>query len=258
MGTTYGEALKDWRSQRRLSQLDLGLEANVSARHISFLETGRAKPSRSMVLHLCETLGVPRAARNALLNAAGFSSSYQRRALDADDMAHVRAAVDWTLQRHDPFPAMALDRHWVVVDTNRSAAILLGNTGLSVGDSLLDAMIDPHLMATALENWHEVVRHMATRLRTESEHLGGDPVLDNAAQKLAQILEQDAPATSDKEMPAVTPARYKANGTVFSFFSTLAQFGSAEDITLSELKIELMFPADDTTREALLAMANVA
>lgn len=255
METAFGSVLKDWRGQRRMSQLDLGLEANVSARHISFLETGRAKPSRPMVLHLCETLSVPRGARNSFLNAAGFAPVYKSRTLDEKDMAHVRAAVDWTLSRHDPFPAMALDRHWVIVKANRAAQILLMGAGLSEGDSLLTALADPRIMTSTLENWQEVAQHMAARLRTESEYLGGDDVLETAAAGLIQALELDGYKPT-AELPAVVPTRYHAGGAVLSFFSTLAQFGSAEDIALAELKIELMFPADDETRNALFQMAD--
>ena len=109
--SSFGTALKEWRGRRRMSQLDLGLAANVSARHISFLETGRSKPSRSMVRLLCDSLEVPHVACNAVLTAAGFAPTYRRRDLEDDDMTQVRAAVEWTLQRHDPFPAMALDKH---------------------------------------------------------------------------------------------------------------------------------------------------
>lgn len=253
MDKSFGAALKDWRSQQRMSQLDLGLTANVSARHISFLETGRSRPSRAMVMTLCESLEMPREARNALLNAAGFSPAYRRRDLDEADMAHVRAAVDWMLERHDPYPALALDRHWIIVKANRSAGQLIGASGLAEGDSLLDAMIDPQRIASLFDNWQEVAQHMMVRLRTESAHLGGDPVLDEAARKLAGEFGASAPPDGGV-LPAVIPARYRANGMVLSFFSTLAQFGTAEDIALAELRIEMMFPADDTTRDLLLAM----
>lgn len=255
MDMNFGSVLKDWRTQRRMSQLDLGLEADVSARHISFLETGRSRPSRAMVLHLCESLAVPRAARNHILNAAGYAPAYRRRELDEADMAQVRAAVDWTLQRHDPYPALALDRHWTIIKANTTAAMLVGSIGLSEGDSLLAAMRDTKRMSSVLENWREVALHMVARLRTESSHLGGDPVLDEAADQLAQDLGSQMPDVAGA-LPAVIPARYRANGMTLSLFSTLAQFGSAEDIALSELRIELMFPADDATRDMLLAMQS--
>lgn len=253
METDFGSALKDWRSRRRMSQLDLGLTANVSARHISFLETGRAQPSRSMVIQLCETLDIPRIDRNTLLNVAGFAPSYSRRELDDADMAHVRAAVDWTLERHDPFPAMAVDRHWTLIRCNKTAIRLMTPMGACEGDSLLDLMTDSNRMSVFIENWPEVARHMIQRFRTESAHLGGDPVLDQAASKLAEEFE---PEDGNGVLPAVVPTRYSAGGMTLSFFSTIAQFGTAEDIALAELKIEMMFPADDATREMLLTMGD--
>lgn len=255
MDNRFGSVLKDWRTQRRLSQLELGLIANVSARHISFLETGRSRPSRSMILHLCEQLEVPRAARNGFLSAAGFAPAYLSRDLDEADMAHVSAAVHWMLERHEPFPAMALDRHWVIKQANKPAGFLLEGAGLLVGQSMLSFMMDVERMKDVLENWQEVLHHMCVRLRTESAHMGGDRVLDEAADKLSDILGSVLPESRTVH-PAVIPARYRAGANVLSFFSTIAQFGSAEDIALSELKIELLFPADDATRETLLHLAG--
>jgi transcriptional regulator with XRE-family HTH domain len=251
MDQTFGALLKDWRSQRRMSQLDLGLAANVSARHISFLETGRSHPSRPMVIQLSETLNVPRSARNVLLDAAGFSPAYRSRDLDAEEMAYVRAAVDWTLGRHDPFPAIALDRHWSVVAANRCGLMLLAGVGLDIDDSLLDALTRSEDMKAAIVNWPEVARHTMMRLRTESAHLGGDPVLESAAEKLADEIGELPHQTGP--LPAVIPATYRAGGMELTFFSTIAQFGTAEDIALADLKIELMFPADDATRDLLMA-----
>ena len=250
MPESFGVMLKTWRGRRRMSQLDLGLAANVSARHISFLETGRARPSRSMVLQLTETLDVPRSNRNTLLAAAGFSQAYTARSLEADEMVYVRRAMDWTLDRHAPFPALAFDRHWRIVRTNAVSGVLLKGMGLGEGDSLLNAFIDGGSFAEALENRDEVGRHMVARLRTESAHLGGDTILDRAAETLASRLEIDVESGASP-LPAVIPARYRANGIVLSLFSTISQFGSTEDIALADLKIELMFPADDFTRDAL-------
>lgn len=257
METIFGTMLKDWRRQRRMSQLDLGLTANVSARHISFLETGRAKPSRAMVLQLCEVLEAPRATRNSLLNAAGFAPAYSSRKLDDADMAQVRAAVDWTLQRHDPYPALALDRHWRLVAVNRMAGILLAAVGLGTGDSLLTVMTDRGSLPQLFENWREVAQHIFVRLRTESNHLGGDEVLEAAAARLADMLGGELRG-ADGVMPAVLPARYRAGEGCLSFFSTIAHFGTAEDIALAELKIEMMFPADEATRMSLLELAAAA
>ena len=248
----FGGLLKDWRSKRRMSQLDLGLYANVSARHIAFLETGRSKPSRAMVSQLSEALNIPRADRNSLLNAAGFASVYQQRNIHDDDMAQVRSAVEWTLERHSPFPALAIDRHWVLVMVNASAEMMLSNLGLKVGDSMLESALHSDALRNAVADWPEVARHMSVRLRTESAHLGGDPVLDDAASKLAQEAEA-ADIDYDKPLQVVVPTRYHAGDMMLSFFTTIAQFGTAEDIALADLKIEFkFFPADDATRDMLM------
>lgn len=250
MPDAFGELLKTWRSQRRMSQMDLGMAANVSPRHVSFLETGRARPSRAMVLQLAETLDVPRATRNTLLNAAGFAPAYAARNLDEADMACVREAMDWTLQRHNPYPAIAFDRHWRLLRLNACASALLEPMQLGVGDSLLDAIIDGGPFAQAIDNREEIIRHLVSRLRTESAHLGGDAVLDVAVEALAAELGDEGPATSGP-MPAVIPARYRAHGRVLSFFSIISQFGATEDIALADVRIELMFPVDERTRNAL-------
>ncbi len=255
MDSQFGEMLRDWRGRRRMSQLDLGLAADVSTRHIAFLETGRSRPTRGMVIRLSEALEVPRTARNPLLNAAGFAPAYRARDLNEAEMRHVRMAVDWMLQRHAPYPAMAIDRHWCLVALNAPAGHLLDAIGLGVGDSLLDAFTGSEVVRNAFENWPEVARHMQARLRTESAHLGGDAVLEASATKLAgEIGSHVSDATT--LLPPIVPARYRAKGLVLSFFSTLAQFGSAEDMALADLRIELMFPADETTRQALVAMAG--
>lgn len=257
MDNNFGATLKEWRGRRRMSQLDLGLSANVSARHISFLETGRSKPSRSMVRLLCDSLDLPHGVRNAFLTSAGFAPAYRRRDLRDNDMAHVRAAVDWTLQRHDPYPAFALDRHWHVVRLNRSAALLLSGAGVEEGDSLLEALLDRDRLAPMLENRAEVIEHMIARLRTESTHLGGDPVLDAAIERL--LADPDhKPRAAETPLPILVPARYRVGNMILSLFSTIAQFGSAEDIALTELKIELMFPEDEPTRAVLVSLATVS
>ena len=255
MSLDFGPALREWRQQRRMSQLDLGLSANVSARHISFLETGRARPSRSMVLQLCEELEVPRAARNRLLTAAGLAPAYGARGLSEDEMAPVRDAVDWMLQRHVPYPGMALDRHWHLVSLNTPAARLLGPLGLGAGASLLEALAGHDGLRAAIANLDEVIRHTITRLRTESAHLGGDPVLDAAVARFAAEVGPEGRGEMGV-MPPVIPTRYRMGEVELALFSTLAQFGTAEDVALAELKIELMFPADETTRRLLEAAAG--
>ncbi|MFM2421726.1 MAG: hypothetical protein RL291_256 [Pseudomonadota bacterium] len=248
MANAFGAELKKWRGVRHLSQLDLALASNVSARHIAFIETGRANPSRAMVLQLCTALDIPRRERNALLEKAGFASAYRARPLSDADLAPVRQAVAWTLERHEPFPAFAVDRHWVLVALNGPAARLLGTVGLGVGDSLLDAVAGGGALQSAIENYAEVASHMRTRLATEIRHLGGDPVLEAAIARFGSIL----PDTLKVEPTLMIPTVFRAAGQRLSLLSTIAQFGTVDDIAISELRIELLFPADEATRAVFM------
>lgn len=249
MDTGFPALLREWRSLRRLSQLDLGLAAEVSARHISFLETGRAKPSRAMVLHLCQCLDVPHGIRNRFLHEAGFASLYAARDLESDEMAYVREALSWSLDRHEPYPGLALDRHWRIVQANRPARHLLQWLEIREGDSLLSALLEGRLALSVIANAAEIMPLMIARLRAESAYLGGDPVLDAAAGALAGSTTADPPDKSAP--PAFIPVVFDLGGGKLSFLSTIAQFGSVQDIAISEIKMEMFFPADQATREIL-------
>jgi transcriptional regulator with XRE-family HTH domain len=251
---TFAHALKHWRHTRRLSQLDLAMNADISARHLAFLETGRARPSRGMLLHLAEVLALPRAARNRLLHLAGFAPVYPELPLDDATLAPVRAAMDWTITRHAPYPAVIMDGLWRLAALNAPATTLFAAMSLGPGDSLLDAIRAPGGATALIENWAEVGYHMMIRLRSESAAAGGIAELDRTADHLARdpgIRGWQPPA----ELPAIVPTVYAAQGLRLSLFSTYATFGSAEHITLRDMKIELMFPADDATRTALLTLA---
>ncbi|MEM8683393.1 MAG: helix-turn-helix domain-containing protein [Pseudomonadota bacterium] len=251
MAESFGALLKHWRGERRMSQMELGLSADVSTRHISFLESGRAKPSRSMIIQLSETLNVPRGSRNALLTAAGFAQAYTARSLDDDELRFVREAMDWTLERHCPYPAIAFDRHWRLLRLNTVSEALLGGMGLGVGDSLLEAFLDGGPFSQALANRDEIASHLVTRLRTESAFYGGDEILDSAAERL--LASVSGQLVDNQDPPAIISARYVAGDVTLSLFTTISSFGSTEDIALADLKIELMFPADQFTRDALHA-----
>jgi transcriptional regulator with XRE-family HTH domain len=248
-------ALKHWRHTRRLSQLDLAMAADVSARHLAFLETGRARPSRDMLLHLAEVMALPRAARNRLLHLAGFAPVFPTLPLNDASLAPVRDAMDWTISRHAPYPAVIMDRLWRLVALNAPATGLFAAMHLGPGDSLLDAICAPQGAADLIENWPEVGHHTMIRLRGESAAAGGIADLDRAADHLARdprIKGWQPPA----ELPAIVPTIYTAPGLRLSLLSTYASFGSAEEIALRDMKIELMFPADDATRATLIARAT--
>ena len=249
--TDFPRTLKAWRTTRRYSQLDLALEADISARHLSFLETGRARPSREMVGRLGAALDLPLDARNQLLTHAGFAVRYKGRDWDDAEMAPIREALRYTLDRHMPYPALALTRMWAIAEANTAALQMFGALGVSVGDSLLDLMCSDTL-PPLVENWPEVAHHVASRLRLESHAQGGVPVLDKAVAHLAAV-----PAPPEgQSMAPVVPTKLRFGAQTLSMFATIAQFGTPEDLALEDLKIELYFPMDAATRQAFEAMAD--
>lgn len=243
--TGFPQTLRTWRAARRFSQLDLALEAEISARHLSFLETGRSRPSREMVTRLSEALQLPLDARNQMLTQAGFAVLYPERRWDSDEMAPIRKAIGMTLASHMPFPGLAVDRLWTVKLMNDAAARLYGQFGVGVGDSLLDLMMSDHL-PPVVENWPDVARHAAERLRAESAAQGGAPELDRAAAHLSAVRGAPAGPTAP-----VIPVVLRLGEARLAMFATIAQFGAPADVTLNDLKIELYFPLDDAS-EALL------
>lgn len=255
MATTFGSVLKEWRSVRRMSQLELGSIAEVSTRHISFLESGRSNPSRPMVMHLSEVLEIPRHDRNRLLGAAGFAPMYETYDPEGEAMEPIRNALAWTLEHHDPFPAIVLDRHWNVVDVNQSAATMFQLMGLGTDINMIDAFVNNEQVRSMIVNWSEVGFFLLTRLRTESAALGGDPVLDAAIATLASDA-SITPPDSAGPLPPALPAIFQIDGLRVSLLSTIAHFGSAEDIALADQRIELFFPGDQQTSELLLSLAG--
>ena len=246
----FPETLKIWRKARRMSQLGLAMEADVSSRHISFLETGRAQPSREMIGRLGDALSLPLATRNQMLTHAGFAVRYPERNWNAEEMAPIRAAVEHTLTRHSPYPAIAIDRLWNVVLMNGSAEMLFGLMGVSQGHSLIDLLLSDNL-PPMIENWPEVAHHVAQRLRTESADQGGLSMLDHAADKLSIDAGYDGAV-----LHPVVSTIYKAGDLRLSLFSTIAQFGTPVDLTLDDLKIELFFPSDSATEQVLRSMSS--
>lgn len=255
MTADFSQQLRTWRGRRRMSQLQLALEADVSARHLAFLETGRAKPSRAMVLRLGEALDIPRTDRNLMLDAAGFRPAYGLRSFDSEAMAPVMKAIRHMIRGHTPYPAFVFDRHWTVLDSNDSGRAMLVGFGLATGDSFIEFLLSPGRGEALVENWGEVAAHLASRFRLESTHLGGDPVLDHAATTLGRDPALQTHVTAG-DLPPVVPVRFRLDGQVYPMFSTISQFGTAEDIALADLKIEMFFPADDATEALFRRMAE--
>jgi transcriptional regulator with XRE-family HTH domain len=257
--TGVGALLRDWRRRRRMSQLDLAIEAEVSSRHLSFVETGRSRPSRELLLHLAEHLDVPLRERNALLLAAGYAPIYRETPLDAATMAPVRAALDKVLAGHEPYPAVIVDRTWDLVAANRPALAILGD---GVDPELLvppvNAMrvcLHPGGLAPRTLNLAEYGGHLLVRLRRQMV-LAPDPRLADLYDELVgypgiAALVDGAIAVEPASMVFVPLDLETTAGTRLRFFSTLATFGTALDVTLAELSIEAFFPADPATEAYL-------
>ncbi len=246
-----GELLRQWRQRRHLSQLDLAVTAEVSARHLSFVETGRSRPSRELLLHLAEQLEVPLRDRNALLVAAGYAPVYGERPLDDDDMQPVRDALDRIVRSHEPFPAIVVNRRWDVVVANDSAtAIIVEGVApdlLSPPINALRVSLHPEGLAPRIENFAEWATHLLQRLDRQIA-AGANSELIALAEELRAYpgvrVGHDAGGVAER---LFVPLVIRRGGEVLRLFSTVATFGTALDITVAELAIESFFPADTTT-----------
>jgi len=255
-----GELLRDWRQRRRMSQLDLSVEAEVSTRHLSFVETGRSRPSRELVLHLAEHLDVPLRERNLLLHAGGYAPVFSERPLDAADLAPVRTALDTILAGHEPFPAIVVDRHHQLVTANRTATHLftsrLPASFLEPPVNVLRATLHPDGLARDIVNLAELSGHLLAQLDREIA-ASADPGLQALADELRTY-----PGVVDlgRQPPAAqlfVPFALRSDSGDLRFFSTIATFGTALDVTVAELSIESFFPADEATAAALRSSETV-
>jgi transcriptional regulator with XRE-family HTH domain len=251
-----GDHLREWRQRRHLSQLDLAGDAEISARHLSFVETGRAAPSREMVLKLAERLNVPLRERNVLLIAAGFAPAFPQRPLDDPALRSARQAIDLVLKAHEPNPALAYDRHWNLVSANRMVAPLLDGIPqrlLGQPFNILRLAFHPEGLAPRTVNLAEWCAHLLERLHRQCEATA-DPELLKLYQDLKSypIPARSGPLSSDN---VAIPFKMRYEGDVLSFISTTMVFGTPVDITLSELALETFFPADELTARRLQKMA---
>ncbi|MGW4488894.1 helix-turn-helix domain-containing protein [Amycolatopsis sp. NPDC004368] len=254
-----GELLREWRDRRRISQLDLAIAADISTRHLSFVETGRSKPSREMVLRLGEHLDVPLRERNRLLLAAGYAPAYGESELGAPELTAVREAVRQLLTGHDPYPAAVVDRGWNLVDANTSLGLLVEGVApelLAPPANVLRATLHPDGMAPRVLNLGEWRAHLLGRLRRQVEQTADPALAELLAELRAYPCDQPVP---EVEVPGpgdiFVPLRYLHRGTELTFFSTVATFGTPLDVTVAELVIESFYPANPETAEYLRAAA---
>jgi transcriptional regulator with XRE-family HTH domain len=247
-----GPLLRDWRQRRRLSQLDLALDAGVSARHLSFVETGRSRPSPEMIIHLAEQLDVPLRDRNQLLLAGGYAPVYGERPLDAPEMQPVRDALDLVLAGHEPYPAAVVDRGWNMVAANPAVGLLTEGVAAELLEppaNVLRASLHPDGMAPRIANLGEWRAHLLERLERQVQ-LTGDEALAALHEELLGYPGPEAPG-HDPGAGIVVPLRLRTEAGELAFFSTVTTFGTPVDITVSELAIESFYPADAATAEAV-------
>ena len=249
-----GTLLRAWRQRRRLTQLDLALEADISARHLSFVETGRAQPSREMLLHLSEELEIPLRERNTLLVAGGFAPMFRERPLADAALAQARRAIDVVLEAQKPFPAFALDRHWNIAASNRALPELYEGVDAALLAPPVNAMrlsLHPRGVVPRIENLAEWRAHLLARLHRLVE-LTGDATLEDLLKEVSAYPGAETrPSRDDPGQSVLIPLRIRCSLGTLSFMSTTTVFGTPVDVTLSELAIELFFPADPATAEAV-------
>ncbi|MFC6634187.1 helix-turn-helix domain-containing protein [Microbulbifer taiwanensis] len=256
---SVGDLVRQWRLRRRLSQLAFACEADISAKHLCFVETGRARPSRDMLLHLCEHLGVPIRERNRFLVAAGYAPAYPERPLDDAALAAARQAVEKVLAGHEPYPALAVDRHWNLVSANRALQSLLVGVApelLQPPVNVLRLSLHPRGLAPKIENLPQWRTHLLSRLRQQRD-ASADPVLSELLRELLELPQPDSAEPPDLETDIVVPLRLASDSGPLSLISTTTVFGTPVDVTLSELAIEAFFPADTATANLLHSLRKV-
>ncbi|CAN7317055.1 helix-turn-helix transcriptional regulator [Rhizobium rhizogenes] len=260
---SLGDYLREWRQRRRLSQLEFALEAEISQRHLSFIESGRALPSRDMLMHLAERLDVPLRDRNPMLLAAGFAPVFPERSLDDPALAPARRAIDLVLKGHEPFPALAIDRHWTLIAANAALAPLLSGVAdislLKPPVNVLRLSLHPGGLAPRILNLAEWRAHLLERLRQQITATG-DPILAALLKELSAYPAPPAhrPNPTDRDYAGIAvPLELITDDGRLSFISTTTVFGTPVDVTLSELAIESFFPADQPTADLLREMTSV-
>jgi len=256
----FGELLREWRKRRSVSQLELSLDSDISARHLSFVETGRSKPSREIVVRLAETLDVPLRERNALLLAAGYAPLYGQRSLESEEMEPVRSALDRFLRAHEPYPALVIDRHHDLIAANDALGALTDGCApelLAAPANAVRIALHPEGMAPRTVNLAEWSAHLLARLRREAA-ITGDPALEELHEEVCAYpgVEREAAPADHAAADIVVPLRLSEGERELAFISTLSTFGTAIDITLSELSIEAFYPANAET--AMRMMRDVS
>jgi transcriptional regulator with XRE-family HTH domain len=264
-GSAFGRLLKDWRGRRGFSQLDLALATRTTQRHLSFIESGRANPSREMIMRLAATMNLPLRQQNALMLAAGYAPIWRERDLSAPDLAVVNSALDYMLAQHEPYPAFVIDRCWNLLRANRGARslteFLTGATSPTTPSepiNLAVALLAPDGLRPFIVNWPEVALYFIRGLEADA-HADGMP---ETAELLNQLLAlPDVPAfselmTLEEGQSPVLPMHFQRDEISLRLFTTIATLGTPRDVTLEEIRIEFFFPMDEPTAQAFRSWAK--
>ncbi|GAB3870875.1 helix-turn-helix domain-containing protein [Dactylosporangium cerinum] len=251
MTQPVGVLLREWRERRRLSQLELSIQAEISTRHLSFVETGRSKPTSAMILRLTEQLDVPLRERNTMLLAGGFAPAYPEGRLDGPQLRAVRQSLRQVLTGHEPFPAVVVDRWWTMLDANTPVGLLTAGVAAELLEppvNVLRLSLHPDGLAPRIANLEQWRAHLLGRLERQARATG-DPKLDELLAELTAYPGGIGPTPAAHDV--VVPLRIRHEGTELRFFGITAVFGSPLDVTVAELAIESFFPADAATADAL-------
>lgn len=263
--STFGRLLRQWRARRRMSQLDLALEAGISSRHVSFIETGRAQPSREMILRLAHVLDMPLRDRNDLLTVAGYAPIYCETGLDAPAMAQVRRALDFILRQQEPYPALVLNRHWNVLKVNEGSARVQAYflDQMAVAElgppNAMRLMFHPRAFRPYIVNWEATAASLIQWLHRDAVNGFGDAETRSLLEELLSY--PDVPRhwqtlDLDASTAPFLPIQFRKAEFDLRFFTTLTSLGTPHDITLQELRIESFFPADEATEEGMRRLAR--
>ena len=258
-GSALGRLLKEWRGRRGFSQLDLALATRTTQRHLSFIESGRARPSREMILRLAATMNLPLRQQNALMLAAGYAPLWRERDLSAPDLAVVNSALDYMLAQHEPYPAFVIDRCWNLLRSNRGALNLTefltgaaSPTTPTEPVNLAVALLAPDGLRPLIVNWQEVALHFIRGLQADAQSDG----MPETAELLSRLLAfPDVPSASElltleEDQSPVLPMHFQRDGISLRLFTTIATLGTPRDVTLEEIRIEFFFPIDEATAQA--------
>ncbi len=265
-GSAFGRLLRDWRGRRGFSQLDLALAARTTQRHLSFIESGRATPSRAMILRLAATMSLPLRQQNALMLAAGYAPAWRERDLSAPDLVVVSSALDYMLAQHEPYPAFVVDRCWNLLRANGGAMNL---TEFLLGPAPANSHAEPVNLAVALVsrdglrpfivNWQQVALYFLRGVQADAHADGTSETAELLARLLAypdvSALAETMPREEEAQSPLL-PVHFRHDGTSLRLFTTIATLGTPRDVTLQEVRIEFFFPIDEPTAQALRAWAR--